>query len=68
MPKEAWGVIPKAAACLTTDTARVKSSYEELVQEPINPHSTFRGQPFSLATSFILDTGVPLSGVKGPLI
>ncbi len=38
------------------------------MHEPINPHSTFNGHPFAIASAFILETGVPLSGVKGPLI
>ena len=38
------------------------------MHEPINPHSTFKGHPFSFATVLISKTGVAKSGVKGPLI
>src|SRR5690606_4095721 len=68
IPNSAFGVIFLSNACCTIDTARDISSYDELVQEPLNPHSTFIGQPFSAASVFILETGVPLSGVNGPLI
>jgi len=57
-----------AAACVTTEADRVKSSYDELVHEPIKPTSIFIGHPFAAATSFILLIGVAKSGEKGPLI
>jgi hypothetical protein len=41
------------------------SSYEEFVQLPIKPTSTFVGHPFAAATSFILEIGVAKSGVNG---
>src|SRR5690554_807977 len=68
IPNSAFGVIFFSKACSTIDTARDISSYDELVQDPINPHSILIGQSFSATTAFILETGVPLSGVNGPLI
>ena len=70
------GFIPKSAfverffskAWLAIEEALDKSSYEELVHEPINPHSIFLGQSLSLSVSAILLTGVAISGEKGPLI
>ena len=52
--------------CFAKDAAREISSYEELVQEPINPYWIFNGQLFLIASSFILEIGVAKSGVKGP--
>ena len=68
------GLIPKSdlvlrffnTACLAIDAALVKSSYDELVHEPINPQSTLIGQSFSFALSPISEIGVAKSGVKGP--
>ena len=62
----AFALIPFLTACLAIDAEREMSSYDELVQEPIKPTSTFRGHPLSFAASAILDSGVDLSGVKGP--
>ena len=46
-----------------------KSSYEELVQEPMSPHSTFKGQSLAVAFSSISSPAlVAKSGEKGPLI
>ena len=46
-----------------------KSSYEELVQEPMSPHSTFKGQSFLFAFSVISAPAlVAKSGEKGPLM
>src|SRR5690606_4331343 len=42
IPNSALGVIFFSTACFTIDTALDISSYEEFVQEPISPHSTFK--------------------------
>ncbi len=57
---------PLSATCLARLAARLISSYEELVHEPIKPTSIFVGQPFSAATSLTLERGVARSGVNGP--
>ena len=59
-------VNPFSDTCFAKLTARLISSYEELVQLPIKPTSIFVGHPFAKATSFILEIGVAKSGVKGP--
>ena len=64
----AFVVNPFWATCFAKLTARLISSYEEFVQEPIKPTSTFVGHPLAAATSFIFEIGVARSGVKGPLI
>jgi len=43
------------------------SSYDELVQLPINPTFTSSGYPFSSAAFPNSEIGHALSGVKGPL-
>ena len=67
IPNSALVLSPFSTACFAIDAALDKSSYEELVQEPINPHSTFVGQSFEAAATAISETGVAKSGVKGPL-
>ena len=70
------GLIPNSAlverffstAWLAIDDALDKSSYDEFVQEPINPHSIFLGQSFFNRVSAIWLTGVAISGENGPLI
>src|ERR1043165_8585800 len=57
---------PLLATCFAKLAAREMSSYDELVHEPIKPTSTFNGQPFFAASSFIFEIGVAKSGVKGP--
>src|SRR5690606_2961650 len=52
--------------CLASDAALDMSSYEEFVQEPINPYSTLIGQLLSLAALAIFEMGVAKSGVNGP--
>lgn len=42
---------PCFMASLTIEAQRPMSSYDELVQDPINPAFTSRGQPFSRAAS-----------------
>ncbi|MNE30387.1 hypothetical protein D3C81_2020430 [compost metagenome] len=66
IPNSALVINPLSTACLAIEAARDKSSYEEFVQDPINPHSTFKGQPFLSASSRMRDTGVYKSGVNGP--
>src|SRR5690606_29399243 len=66
IPKSALVTNPLSTACLAIDAARDRSSYDELVHDPISPHSTFSGHPFLAASSFIFDTGVARSGVNGP--
>ena len=53
-------------ASSTIEAARDKSSYEELVQEPIKAHSISVGQSLAVAAAFISETGVAKSGVYGP--
>ena len=67
IPKIAFGFTPFATASSTIEAALDKSSYDELVQEPIKAHSISRGQSFAIALSLISATGVAKSGVKGPL-
>src|SRR5690606_36923826 len=66
IPNSALVTSPFSTAWRAIDAARDKSSYEELVHEPINPHSTFVGQPFLPASSRIREIGVYKSGVNGP--
>src|SRR5690606_39642748 len=63
----AFVLSPLSATCFARLAAREISSYEEFVQEPINPTSTRKGQPFFSASSFSFEIGVARSGVKGPL-
>ena len=58
---------PLFTAWLAIETDLEISSYEELVQDPIKPTCILVGQFSFSASSFILDIGVALSGVKGPL-
>ena len=44
---------PFSAACLAIEAARVMSSYDELVHEPINPTSILVGQPLASAVARI---------------
>ena len=66
IPNSAFVANPFAIACCAIDAARLKSSYDEFVHEPIKPHSTFNGQLFFAASSFIFEIGVARSGVNGP--
>ena len=53
MVNSAFVFKPFSATCFARLAARLISSYEELVQLPINPTSTFVGQLFFAAASFI---------------
>ena len=66
--KSAFGFKPAALACLTRDSERVMSWYEELVQLPIRPAPKVVGQLFALTVSLNAERGVERSGVKGPLM
>src|SRR5690606_22640157 len=66
IPKSLFGFNFLSTACCAMEAALDKSSYEEFVQEPISPQSTFMGQSFLLAFSPNSPTGVAKSGVKGP--
>jgi len=57
-----------STAYFAIEAARARSSEEELVQEPINPHSTFKCQSFSFAVFCISEIGVAKSVVKDPFI
>ena len=62
-------VMPLAAACRAIEAARVMSSYDEFVHDPIRAAEISSGQPFSLAA---VPTSAPTrwarSGECGPLI
>ena len=55
-----------SAACLAKEAERDMSSYEELVQEPINATSNLSGQLFVFTASANLLMGQAKTGVKGP--
>src|SRR5690348_6418808 len=59
---------PWLVASKAIDAARVISSYDELVHEPINPTSNFSGQPFSFTAAANFEIGHARSGVNGPLM
>jgi hypothetical protein len=44
MAKGTLALMPAASACLATDAARIMSSYDELVQEPMRPAGGGGGQ------------------------
>src|SRR2546425_1169956 len=52
-----------ASACLATEAERVISSYDELVQEPINATSNFSGHPSFFTASLNFEIGQAKSGV-----
>lgn len=66
--KSATGFRPAALACLTRDSERVMSWYEELVQLPIKPAPKVVGQLLALTISLKAERGVERSGVNGPLM
>lgn len=68
MKKSATGARPAAEACLTKDSQRVMSAYEEFVQEPIRPAPKVSGHWFAFTVSLKAERGVLRSGVKGPLM
>ena len=60
---------PAAAAWRATDAARVRSSYDEFVHEPISAAEISTGQAFSRAAAPTADpTRCARSGECGPLI
>ena len=59
---------PLSTACFAIEAALDISSYDELVQEPIRPTCILTGHPSFSASDFIIEIGVALSGVNGPLI
>ena len=63
-----FAVRPFADAWRAIDAARVMSSYEEFVHEPMSADDTFSGQSFAFAAAPISLTLWARSGVCGPLI
>ena len=63
-----FAVRPCAAAWRAMDAARVMSSYDEFVHDPINAADSFTGTLFCLAHAPTSDTRWARSGVSGPLI
>src|SRR5687768_11940678 len=63
-----FAVIPCASAWRAIDAARVMSSYDELVHEPINRADASVGPALALAAGATFDPGRARWGVCGPLI
>ena len=59
---------PFAAASLAIDAERSRSSYDELVHDPMSPTESVSGNLFSLTAVANWESGQALSGVKGPLM
>ena len=60
--------MPAASACLAMLAARLISSYELLVQDPISAALSSVGHPFFFSAGPKADRGLARSGVKGPLM